>query len=102
MAVTQKRIPAVKAFCILLIFLVFSSLNVFAGGKKDVENNVTLLEIDRAIWNAEYTDALEMCAMLCNLRPGDEVIVPSYTFVSTALAFIREGAKIGFFSDSLI
>lgn len=69
MAVTQKRIPAVKAFCILLIFLVFSSLNVFAGGKKDVENNVTLLEIDRAIWNAEYTDALEMCTRFIELYP---------------------------------
>ena len=40
------------------------------------------------------TDALEMCAMLCDLKPGDEVIVPSYTFVSTALAFLREGAKV--------
>ena len=45
------------------------------------------------------TDALEMCAMLCNLKPGDEVIVPSYTFVSTALAFLREGAKV-VFADS--
>ncbi len=42
------------------------------------------------------TDALEMCAMLCNLQPGDEVIIPSYTFVSTALAFLREGAKVVF------
>lgn len=46
------------------------------------------------------TDALEMCAMLCNLNPGDEVIVPSYTFVSTALAFLREGAKV-VFADSM-
>lgn len=45
------------------------------------------------------TDALEMCAMLCRLKPGDEVIVPSYTFVSTALAFLREGAKV-VFADS--
>lgn len=45
------------------------------------------------------TDALEMCAMLCNMKPGDEVIVPSYTFVSTALAFLREGAKV-VFADS--
>ena len=45
------------------------------------------------------TDALEMCAMLCDLKPGDEVIVPSYTFVSTALAFLREGAKV-VFADS--
>ena len=45
------------------------------------------------------TDALEMCAMLCELKPGDEVIVPSFTFVSTALAFLREGAKV-VFADS--
>lgn len=45
------------------------------------------------------TDALEMCAMLCDLTPGDEVIIPSYTFVSTALAFLREGAKV-VFADS--
>lgn len=45
------------------------------------------------------TDALEMCAMLCNLREGDEVIIPSYTFVSTALAFLREKAKV-VFADS--
>ena len=41
-----------------------------------------------------------MCAMLCELKPGDEVIVPSYTFVSTALAFLREGAKV-VFADSM-
>lgn len=46
------------------------------------------------------TDALEMCAMLCNLKPGDEVIVPSFTFVSTAIAFLREGAKV-IFADSM-
>lgn len=46
------------------------------------------------------TDALEMCAMLCDLKLGDEVIIPSYTFVSTALAFLREGAKV-VFADSM-
>lgn len=46
------------------------------------------------------TDALEMCAMLCDIKPGDEVIIPSYTFVSTALAFLREGAKV-VFADSM-
>lgn len=46
------------------------------------------------------TDALEMCAMICDLKQGDEVIVPSYTFVSTALAFLREGAKV-VFADSM-
>ena len=45
------------------------------------------------------TDALEMAAILTGVGPGDEVIVPSYTFVSTALAFIRCGAKV-VFADS--
>ena len=39
------------------------------------------------------TAALEMAAMLCELEPGDEVIMPSFTFVSTANAFVRVGAK---------
>ncbi len=42
------------------------------------------------------TDALEMCALLLNIELGDEVIVPSYTFVSSALAFVRQGARIVF------
>lgn len=45
------------------------------------------------------TDALEMCALLMNIQPGDEVIMPSYTFVSTANAFELRGAKI-IFADS--
>lgn len=40
-----------------------------------------------------------MAAILCDVKPGDEVIVPSYTFVSSALAFVRQGAKI-IFADS--
>ena len=39
------------------------------------------------------TAALELAAMLCGLKPGDEVIMPSYTFVSTASAFVRVGAR---------
>jgi dTDP-4-amino-4,6-dideoxygalactose transaminase len=42
------------------------------------------------------TAALELSAMLLDLRPGDTVIVPSFTFTSTALAFVREGARILF------
>lgn len=45
------------------------------------------------------TDALEMAAILSGVGTGDEVIVPSYTFVSTALAFARQGATI-VFADS--
>jgi dTDP-4-amino-4,6-dideoxygalactose transaminase len=47
------------------------------------------------------TDALEMAAILINIQPGDEVIIPSYTFVSTANAFIIRGAKV-VFADSRI
>lgn len=54
----------------------------------------------KALLTTSGTDALEMCAILCDLKPGDEVIVPSYTFVSTALAFLREGATV-VFADSM-
>ncbi|MCD8145705.1 MAG: dTDP-4-amino-4,6-dideoxygalactose transaminase [Clostridiales bacterium] len=42
------------------------------------------------------TSALEMAALLCDVQPGDEVIMPAYTFVSTADAFVQRGAKIVF------
>lgn len=54
----------------------------------------------KCLMTTSCTDALEMCAILCDLKPGDEVIVPSYTFVSSALAFVRAGAKI-VFADSM-
>lgn len=53
----------------------------------------------KCLLTTSCTDALEMCAMLLDIKPGDEVIVPSYAFVSTALAFTRQGAKI-VFADS--
>jgi len=53
----------------------------------------------KVLLTTSCTDALEMCALLLELKPGDEVIIPSYTFVSTALAFHRVGAKI-IFADS--
>lgn len=54
----------------------------------------------KCLLTTSCTDALEMCALLCDLQQGDEVIIPSYTFVSTALAFVRVGAKI-VFADSM-
>ena len=42
------------------------------------------------------THGLEMASLLCDIKPGDEVIMPSYTFVSTANAFVLRGAKIKF------
>ncbi len=53
----------------------------------------------KCLLTTSCTDALEMAAILCDIQPGDEVIIPSYTFVSTALAFVRQGANI-VFADS--
>ena len=53
----------------------------------------------KCLLTTSCTDALEMAAILANIEKDDEVIIPSYTFVSTALAFIRQGAKI-VFADS--
>ena len=50
-------------------------------------------EIPHVLLTPSCTAALEMAAMLCGLQPGDEVILPSYTFVSTANAFARLGAR---------
>ena len=50
----------------------------------------------KCILTTSCTDALEMAAILTDVGPGDEVIVPSYTFVSSALAFVRQGAKVVF------
>lgn len=54
----------------------------------------------KCLLTTSCTDALEMAAILCGIQAGDEVIVPSYTFVSSALAFVRQGAKI-VFADSM-
>lgn len=50
----------------------------------------------KTLLTTSCTDALEMCALLVDIQPGDEVILPSYTFVSTALAFVRQGAVLRF------
>jgi dTDP-4-amino-4,6-dideoxygalactose transaminase len=49
--------------------------------------------IPKVLLTPSCTAALEMAAQLCEVGPGDEVILPSYTFVSTASAFVRLGAK---------
>lgn len=50
----------------------------------------------KCLLTTSCTDALEMAAILLNIQPGDEVIAPSYTFVSTVNAFVLRGAKIVF------
>jgi dTDP-4-amino-4,6-dideoxygalactose transaminase len=54
----------------------------------------------KCLLTTSCTDALEMAAILLDIKEGDEVIIPSYTFVSTANAFVLRGAKI-IFADSL-
>ena len=55
----------------------------------------------KCLLTTSCTDALEMAAILLDIKPGDEVIMPSFTFVSTANAFVLRGAKI-IFVDSRI
>lgn len=50
----------------------------------------------RCLLTTSCTHALEMAALLCDIKEGDEVILPSYTFVSTADAFVLRGAKVVF------
>lgn len=51
---------------------------------------------NRALLTTSCTHATEMAALLCNIAPGDEVIMPAYTFVSTADAFVLRGATVVF------
>lgn len=51
---------------------------------------------EKTLLTTSCTDALEMCALLCDLQKGDEVIAPSYTFVSTVNPFVLRGAVIKF------
>ena len=72
----------------------------FAGDGKFTrachERLVNLTKTRAALLTHSCTAALELSALLIDVEPGDEVIVPSYTFVSTASAFVLRGAKIVF------
>jgi dTDP-4-amino-4,6-dideoxygalactose transaminase len=54
------------------------------------------LRVPKALLTTSCTHALEMAAILLNIAPGDEVILPSFTFVSAANAFVLRGAKLVF------
>src|SRR5258705_12825183 len=56
---------------------------------------------NKCLLTTSCTDALEMAAILLDIKEGDEVIVPSYTFVSSANAFVLRGAKIVFIDSSI-
>ncbi len=74
--------------------------NKFCGDgfytKKCNESLVNTIGVKKALLTTSCSHALEMSAILCDIKPGDEVIMPSYTFVSTANAFVLRGAKIVF------
>jgi len=75
------------------------SLHISGNGpytKKCEEWFQNRLKCKRALLTSSCTHALEMAAILVDIKPGDEVIMPSYTFVSTANAFVLRGAKIVF------
>lgn len=78
----------------------------FSGDGPFTKQATALLDIihdspsSKILLTTSCTDALEMSALLLDIQPGDEVIMPSYTFVSTALAFEMRGAKL-IFADSL-
>jgi dTDP-4-amino-4,6-dideoxygalactose transaminase len=75
------------------------SLHISGNGpytKKCEEWFENRLKCKRALLTPSCTHALEMAAILIDIKPGDEVIMPSYTFVSTANAFVLRGAKIVF------
>lgn len=65
-------------------------------GKKCQSFFENLIGCKKALLTPSCTAALEMAAMLVDIQPGDEVIMPSYTFVSTANAFVLRGANIVF------
>src|SRR5580658_8209404 len=73
------------------------TFNNLAGDGQFTQQCCRLMErsfgINRVLLTPSCTAALEMAAILCDLAPGDEVILPSFTFVSTASAFVRLGAR---------
>lgn len=90
------NIPAHTDETIVNILDVFKQKHASGDGKytklcnKWIEDN---FKCQKALLVHSGTAALELAAIMCNLEPGDEVIMPSYTFVSTANAFVLRGAK---------
>ena len=76
------------------------SIGQIAGDQTYSKQCQTFLEqvlgVPKAMVTTSCTHALELSALLLDIQPGDEVIVPSFTFVSTANAFALRGAKIVF------
>ncbi|MBX7168562.1 MAG: dTDP-4-amino-4,6-dideoxygalactose transaminase [Pirellulales bacterium] len=96
----QRRIPFNKPFIAgkeLYYVAQAVTLGNIAGDGHFTRSCSRILEerfgIHKVLLTPSCTAALEMAAMLCDIGPGDEVILPSFTFVSTANAIVRLGAK---------
>lgn len=77
-----------------LAIIKYAVTDLFA---RDVQSGLKILqEQKRRYWTTSCTHATEMAAILADIQPGDEVIMPSYTFVSTADAFVLRGARVKF------
>ncbi|NIM97931.1 MAG: aminotransferase class I/II-fold pyridoxal phosphate-dependent enzyme, partial [candidate division Zixibacteria bacterium] len=84
-----------------LYYIAQSVLSGHTAGDGQFTNKCqTLLEerfkAKKILLTSSCTAAFEMAAILCGVKPGDEVILPSFTFVSTANAFFLRGAKLIF------
>ncbi len=97
------RIPFNKPFIVgkELYYVAQSILSGHAAGNGPFTKKCqTLMEekfgARKILLTTSCSSALDMAAILCNIRPGDEVILPSFTFVSTANAFYMRGAKLVF------
>lgn len=91
--------PLVTGQEITYINDVISSKSFQGNGKysRKVTNSLSsILNVQKVLFTTSCTHALEMVALLLDIQPGDEIIMPSYTFVSTANAFALRGAKIVF------
>jgi len=100
MAVQNIRIPFHKSFldhrALDAVRAALDSGNISGDGpvSKTVEAKLrALFGVGHAMLTTSCTHALEMAMMMLDLRPGDEVILPSFTFVSTANAVLRAGGK---------
>ena len=82
-----------------MIAKVIENRKICGDGEYTHKCNVKLEEMtgsNKVLTTTSCTSALEMSAILADIKPGDEVIMPSYTFVSTANAFVLRGATIVF------
>ncbi|MGB5338193.1 MAG: aminotransferase class I/II-fold pyridoxal phosphate-dependent enzyme, partial [Gammaproteobacteria bacterium] len=94
----QYKIPFNKPFVVgkELYYIAQTVLGGYTAGDGEYSKNCQRLmqekfSASQVLLTTSCTSALEMAALLCDIKPGDEVILPSYTFVSTANAFLMRG-----------